>query len=84
MLGDWRHWRNGLHYHVWNEFILKDRTVDAGKLRAVAEDLMLYIETHYYHATLRPEVPKVLAELKYHGLENWTDQQCGQSWSGTS
>lgn len=56
-------------YRVWKEMILKDRTVDAKKLQAVAEDLMLYIETHYYSRTLRPEVPKVLAELKSMGLK---------------
>ena len=56
-------------YHVWKDMILKDRTVEAEKLRAVAEDLMLYIETHYYSRTLRPEVPKVLAELKSMGLK---------------
>jgi putative hydrolase of the HAD superfamily len=56
-------------YRVWKDMILKDHTVDEEKLRAVAEGLMLFIETHYYSRTLRPEIPNVLAELKSMGLK---------------
>ena len=34
------------------------------KLASIAEDLMCYIETHYYERTMRPEVPAVLEAIK--------------------
>lgn len=54
---------------VWTQFILKDFSVDTAKLKLIAEDLMLYYETHFYSRTLRPEVPQVLAKLKSMGLK---------------
>ncbi len=54
---------------VWSEYILSDYPVDREKLAKVAENLMFYIETHYYERTMRPEVPTVLAAVKDMGFK---------------
>lgn len=56
-------------YQVWSNYILKDFQVDQRQLTVVAEDLMLYIETHYYERKLRPDVPAVLEVIKQMGLK---------------
>ncbi len=53
---------------VWGEFILSDYPPDPQAIDRVAEDLMLYIETHYYERHMRPEVPAVLEALRSLGL----------------
>ncbi len=54
---------------VFNEFIFKDYPEERQKLAAIAEDLMCYIETHYYQRTMRPEVPGVLEAIRKMGLK---------------
>jgi len=54
---------------VWCEFILKDYSFNPAKLDEVAEDLMTYIETHYYQREMRPEVPDVLKAINQFGLK---------------
>lgn len=54
---------------VWSEYILAGYPVDGPRLAAVAEDLMLYVETSYYHRAMRPEMPAVLAAIKAMGLK---------------
>jgi putative hydrolase of the HAD superfamily len=54
---------------VWAEYILADHHVDPEKLSELAEELMLYIETHYYKRVMRPEVPAVLESVQKLGLK---------------
>jgi putative hydrolase of the HAD superfamily len=54
---------------VWREFILADYPVDQNKLDAFAEELMVYLETHYYHREMRPEMPVVLETIRRMGLK---------------
>jgi putative hydrolase of the HAD superfamily len=54
---------------VWAEFILANYSLDFEKLAAVAEELMLYIETRYFERAMRPEIPMVLESLKKMGLK---------------
>jgi putative hydrolase of the HAD superfamily len=54
---------------VWQEYILAGRNVDPGRLSAIAEDLMLWIETRYYDRQMRPEVPAVLDAIQRMGLK---------------
>ena len=54
---------------VWRDYILVDHPVDLDALAAVSEDLMLYIETHYYERNMRPEMPAVLESLQAMGLK---------------
>ena len=49
--------------------ILADYPVDLEKLAAIAEDLMLFIETHYYQRAMRPEVPACLETIRKMGLK---------------
>jgi putative hydrolase of the HAD superfamily len=54
---------------VWREYILADYPVDGAALDAIAEDLMLYYETHFYQRTMRPEMPAVLYAIQQMGLK---------------
>ena len=54
---------------VWSEYILPKYSVDQSALASIAEDLMCYIETHYYERKMRPEVPVVLEAIKNMGLK---------------
>ena len=54
---------------VWSEYILPGYPVDPVKLSAIAEDLMLYLETHYYQRAMRPEMPAVLEAIQGMGLK---------------
>lgn len=49
---------------IWREYIFADYPEKAQVSETVAEDLMLYIETHFYQRTMRPEIPAVLEEIK--------------------
>jgi len=66
---------------VWREYIFVDYPLNPGRLDAIAEDMMLYIETHFYQRQMRPEMPVVLETIKQMGLKiglisnvNSTDQ----------
>ena len=54
---------------VWSEYILAGYPVDFHRLEAIAEDLMLYIETHFYQRDMRPEMPVVLDAIRQMGLK---------------
>ncbi len=55
---------------VWREFILCDYPRQARHLTAeTAEELMCFIEMHYYHRAMRPEVPRVLEAIRAMGLK---------------
>lgn len=54
---------------VWREFILAGYPVDASALDNIAEDLTMYIETHYYCRQMRPEMPEVLEAIQKMGLK---------------
>ena len=54
---------------VWNEYILAGYPVDRERLAAIAEDLMFFIETHYFQRAIRPEVPGVLEAIRKMGLK---------------
>jgi HAD superfamily hydrolase (TIGR01549 family)/HAD superfamily hydrolase (TIGR01509 family) len=54
---------------VWSEYILPGYTFDPARLDAVAEELMLYLETHYYRREMRPDVPEVLEAIRQMGLK---------------
>jgi len=54
---------------VWNEYIFADYPMNRAKLASIAEDLMFFIETHYYQRAMRPEVPEVLEAIRKMGLK---------------
>jgi putative hydrolase of the HAD superfamily len=54
---------------VWREYILRGYSYDPALLESIAEDLMLYIETHYYQREMRPGVPLVLEAIRQMGLK---------------
>jgi phosphoglycolate phosphatase-like HAD superfamily hydrolase len=54
---------------VWREFIFPGYPVDVDAMDSVAEEVTLYIETHYYQREMRPEMPKVLKSIKKLGLK---------------
>ena len=54
---------------VWRDYILSGYPVDSKKLEAIAEGLTIYIETHYYHREMRPEIPMVLDAIQRLGLK---------------
>lgn len=54
---------------IWREYILADFAVDANRLDAIAEDLMLYLEMRYYLRQMRPEMPAVLDAVQKMGLK---------------
>ena len=56
-------------FRVWHEFIFTKQVIDLEKLKLVAEDLMFYVETHFYKREMRPEIPETLKEIKRLGLQ---------------
>ncbi len=54
---------------VWSEYILAGYPFEPAKLASIAEDLMFYIETRYYHRQMRPEMPVVLETIMQMGLK---------------
>jgi putative hydrolase of the HAD superfamily len=54
---------------VWRKFIHGNYEVDFPQLDAVAEDLTVWIETHYYRRQMRPEIPAVLSEIQGRGYK---------------
>src|SRR4030042_355370 len=66
---------------VWRKYILADYSESYPQLDKISDDLMVWIETHYYHRQMRPEMPTVLAEIRNLGykiglISNVTS--CGQ------
>lgn len=56
-------------YRVWRDFIFCQQAVDEKKLKSISEKLMLYLETNFYARELRPEIPRVLKEIRKMGLK---------------
>jgi putative hydrolase of the HAD superfamily len=56
-------------HRVWSEYIFSEYSFDEEKLRAISEDLMFFLETHYYQRAMRPEVPGVLESICKMGLK---------------
>ena len=54
---------------IWSEYILPSYPIDLLRLEEIAEDLMLYIETHFYQREMRPEMPVVLESIRKMGLK---------------
>ncbi|HSB66096.1 MAG TPA: HAD family hydrolase [Anaerolineales bacterium] len=54
---------------VWRDYILVDHPGDYPQLDAAADDLMVWIETHYYVRQMRPEIPLVLKTLQNNGYK---------------
>jgi HAD superfamily hydrolase (TIGR01549 family)/HAD superfamily hydrolase (TIGR01509 family) len=54
---------------VWREFVFPAFPIDPEKLKAAAEQLMLYVETQYYQRAMRPEVPQALEAIRGMGLK---------------
>jgi putative hydrolase of the HAD superfamily len=54
---------------VWNEYILAGCPGNWKICAAVAEDLMFFIETHYFQRAMRPEIPGVLEAVQKMGLK---------------
>ncbi|HSR30477.1 MAG TPA: HAD family hydrolase [Anaerolineae bacterium] len=53
---------------VWTEYIFPSYGLSKVRLAAVADDIALYYETHYYARSLRPEAPATLEALHGRGL----------------
>lgn len=54
---------------VWKEFIFFDYPQFFPILEKKSEELMLWVENHYYKRALRPEVPNVLEKLRTMGIK---------------
>ena len=54
---------------VWRDYILAGKSDPYPQLDSIADDLMVWIETHYYKRTMRPEIPAVLAAIQSMGLK---------------
>jgi HAD superfamily hydrolase (TIGR01549 family) len=54
---------------VWKEYIFAGCPVEQQKLAPVAEDLMVFIENHWFQRAMRPEVPGVLESIRQMGLK---------------
>ncbi len=54
---------------VWAEFVFADYPMHQSRVEVSGEDLMLYIETHFYQRTMRPETPAVLESVRNMGLK---------------
>jgi putative hydrolase of the HAD superfamily len=54
---------------VWRQYILADYPDNSEQLDLIAEDLMVWIETHYYRRQMRPEIPAVLSAIQKMGYK---------------
>lgn len=54
---------------VWVEYIFPDRGLVPERLRAAADEITFFYETHYRARSLRPEAPVVLEALRRQGFE---------------
>ena len=54
---------------VWREFIFADFDCDLSGLEKIAEEMMVYVETHFYHREMRAEIPSVLKAIQEMGLK---------------
>jgi putative hydrolase of the HAD superfamily len=54
---------------IWRNYILADYPEIHPQLDPVADDLMVWIETHYYQRRMRPEMPEVLSAIQKMGYK---------------
>lgn len=54
---------------VWKEYILAEYPATHAALDVLAEELMVFLEMHYYQRQMRPEMPQVLAAIQKMGLK---------------
>jgi putative hydrolase of the HAD superfamily len=54
---------------IWQNYVLPDYPEVHPLLEPVADDLMVWIETHYYHRQMRPEIPAVLKAIQEMGYK---------------
>jgi len=54
---------------VWREYVFSDCSIDYDRLDSIAEKLMLYFETRFFHREVRPEMPTVLKSIRDMGLK---------------
>jgi putative hydrolase of the HAD superfamily len=54
---------------VWRQYILADFPETFSRLDSISDDLMVWIETHYYHRRMRPEIPSVLEAIQKMGYK---------------
>lgn len=54
---------------VWCDYILPDYPQYFPVLEGIAEELMVWLETHYYQRQMRPELPVVLEAIRKMGLK---------------
>jgi putative hydrolase of the HAD superfamily len=54
---------------VWRKYILVDFAKDFPQLTEFADELMVWIETHYYQRQMRPEIPAVLDAIQKSGYK---------------
>jgi len=54
---------------VWRNYILADYPDEFFQLETIADELMVWIETHYYRRQMRPEMPSVLEAIKKMGYK---------------
>jgi putative hydrolase of the HAD superfamily len=54
---------------IWCNYILADYPEIHTRLIPVADDLMVWIETHYYQRHMRPEIPSVLDAIQHMGYK---------------
>jgi len=54
---------------VWSEYVFSGYEIDQSKLAGIAEELSFFVETRFYHRSMRPEMPTVLEAIKQMGLK---------------
>lgn len=54
---------------VWRKYIFANCEQDLSSLDNISDDLMAWIETHYYQRKMRPEVPSILDAIQTMGLK---------------
>lgn len=54
---------------VFNDYIFKDLPINREEITRIAEELMFFIETHWFNRNLRSELPGVLKEIHQMGLK---------------
>jgi putative hydrolase of the HAD superfamily len=54
---------------VWRNYIFAEFPGEIPQLESIADELMVWIETHYYQRQMRPEMPKVLNAIQRMGYK---------------
>jgi putative hydrolase of the HAD superfamily len=54
---------------IWSNYIFVDYPQIHAQIEPIADDLMAWIETHYYQRRMRPEIPAVLIAIQQMGYK---------------